>query len=216
VKLNDRGTGRVVEALLRDPLPLNPRGLPVKLGVEPATVGKLLVNLDRDGLIERAEASVVTAVHRPALVARWSEDYSYVRSNRRIGWFIAPRGLATLFRHLARDEKMVVTGSIAARRALPRDRARDMSLHLAALFAPDPAGLAGRLGLIKVGPETANVVITAPFDPILFTGGSVVDGIRAVSIGRALVDLLTLPGGAPDEARLVMDHLATTDPSWAT
>src|SRR6478735_3095187 len=86
VKLNDRGSGRVVEVLLREPLPINPRGLPVKLGVEPATVGKLLVNLDRDGFIERAEASVVTAVHRRALVRRWSEDYSYVRSNRRLGW----------------------------------------------------------------------------------------------------------------------------------
>ncbi len=75
--------------------------------------------------------------------------------------------------------------------------ARAMSLHLAALFAPDPAGLATRLGLIKVGPDTANVVIAAPFDPVLFTGGTVVDGIRGVTIGRALVDLLTLPDTMP-------------------
>ena len=31
----------MVESLLREPLPITPRGLPVKLGVEPATVGKL-------------------------------------------------------------------------------------------------------------------------------------------------------------------------------
>ena len=214
VKLNDRGSGRVVDTLLREPLPINPRGLPVKLGVEPATVGKLLVNLDRDGLIERAEASLVTVVHRRALLQQWSEDYSYVRSNRRMGWFIAPRGLPTLFRHLARDEKMSATGSMAARRALPPAVARDMSLHLAALFAPDPAGLAARLGLIKVGPDTANVVIAAPFDPILLTGGTVVDGVRHVTIGRALVDLLTLPDPAPVEAEQIMDHLAIADSSW--
>ncbi len=216
MKLNDRGSGRVVEVLLREPLPINPRGLPVKLGVEPATVGKLLVNLDRDGYIERAEASVVTAVRRRALVERWSEDYSYVRSNRRLGWFIAPRGLATLFRHLPKGEKMSATGSIAARRALPHDAAKAMSLHLAALFAPDPAGLAARLGLIKVTAETANVVISAPFDPVLLTGGSVVDGIRMVTVGRALVDLLTLPDTGPEEARRIMDHLAATDPAWSS
>ncbi len=196
----------MVEILLRETLPINPRGLPVKLGVEPATVGKLLVNLDRDGFIERAEASVVTAVRRRALVERWAQDYSYVRSNRRLGWFIAPRGLATLFRHLPKGEKMSATGSIAARRVLPADTARGMALHLAALFAPDPAGLAARLGLTKVTPETANVVISAPFDPVLLTGGSVVDGIRIVTVGRALVDLLTLPDTGPDEARRIMDR----------
>ncbi len=204
-----------METLLRETLPINPRGLPVKLGVEPATVGKLLVNMDREGLIVRAEASLVTVVHRRALVQAWSEDYSYVRSNRRIGWFIAPRGLATLFRHLDKKEKLAATGSMAARQALPRDTSSAMALHLAALFAPDPAGLASRLGLIKVGPEAATVVIAAPFDPALFTGGMIVDGVRRVNIGRALVDLLTLPGDGPDEASLIMDHLALTDPSWA-
>jgi hypothetical protein len=215
VRLNDRGSGRVVETLLRDPLPINPRGLPVRLSVEPATVGKLLVNLDRDGLIERAEASLVTVVHRRALLHEWAEGYSYVRSNRRMGWFVAPRGLPTLFRHLDRQEKMAVTGSLAARRVLPPAVAKSMSLHLAALFAPDPAGLASRLGLIKVGPDGANVVIAAPFDPILLTGGTVVDGIRGVSIGRALVDLLTLPDPSPAEAERIMDHLAAADESWA-
>ncbi|MCY7417528.1 MAG: hypothetical protein LH650_03355 [Chloroflexi bacterium] len=215
MKLNDRGSGRVVETLLRETLPINPRGLPVKLGVEPATVGKLLVNLEREGLIERAEASLVTVVHRRALVQAWSEDYSYVRSNRRIGWFIAPRGLATLFRHLDKKEKLAATGSMAARQAQPKDTSSAMALHLAALFAPDPAGLASRLGLIKVGPEAATVVIAAPFDPALFTGGTIVDGVRRVNIGRALVDLLTLPGDGPAEAVRIMDHLALTDPSWA-
>jgi hypothetical protein len=214
VKLNDRGSGRVVEILTRMPLPINVRGLPVKLGTSPAAVGKLLVSLERDGLLERGEDGLVVDVRRRALVEAWSEDYSYVRSNRRLGWFIAPRGLPTLFRHLDRKERMAVTGSMAARRALPAAVAHSMTLHLAALFAPDPAGLADRLGLIKVGPETANVVISAPFDPILLTGGVVVDGIRGVTIGRALVDLLTLPEQGPREASMIMDHLATTDPSW--
>ena len=214
MKLNDRGSGRVVDFLLRAPLPIDPRGLAPKLSVEPATVGKLLVNLDREGLVERAEASLVTNVHRRALVRAWAEDYSFVRSNRRIGWFIAPRGLLTLFRHLDRKTPLAVTGSMAARRALPTAQARDMSLHIAALFTPDPAGLAANLGLIKVGPETANVVIAAPFDPVLLTAGSVVEGIRGVTIGRAVVDLLTLPGQGPEEAIMIMDYLAATDPSW--
>ena len=214
VKLNDRGSGRVLDILLRAPLPIDPRGLAPKLSVEPATVGKLLVNLDRAGLIERAEASLVTGVHRRALVQAWSEDYSYVRSNRRMGWFIAPRGLPTLFRHLDKKEPMTVTGSLAARRVLPLAISNSLTLRLAALFTPDPAGLAARLGLIKVGPETANVVIAAPFDPILFTSGAVVGGIRGVTIGRALVDLLTLPEPSAQEAVTIMDHLAVTDPSW--
>ncbi len=204
----------MVDVLLREPLPIDPRGLAPKLSVEPATVGKLLVNLDRAGLIERAEASLVTNVHRRALLQAWSEDYSYVRSNRRMGWFIAPRGLPTLFRHLDKKTPLAVTGSMAARRALPPATAQAMTIHLAALFTPDPAGLAAKLGLIKVGPETANVVIAAPFDPVLLTAGSVVDGIRGVTIGRALVDLLTLPGQASAEASMIMEHLAATDPSW--
>ncbi len=203
----------MVDTLLREALPINPRGLAPKLGVDPATVGKLLVNLDRAGLIERADASLVTAVHRRALLQAWAEDYSYVRSNRRLGWFIAPRGLPTLFRHLDRKTPLAVTGSMAGRRALPPAVARSMTLHLAALFTPDPAGLASGLGLIKVGPESANVVISAPFDPILLTTGAVVDGIRGVTIGRALVDLLTLPDPAPLEATAIMDHLAATDPA---
>ena len=68
MKLNDRGSGRVVDVLLREGLPIDPRGLAPKLAVEPATVGKLLVNLERAGLIERAEASLVTNVHRRALL----------------------------------------------------------------------------------------------------------------------------------------------------
>jgi hypothetical protein len=214
VKLNDRGSGRVVDILTRAPLPINVRGLPVKLGISPASVGKLLVSLEREDLLVRGEDGLVIDVRRRALVQAWSEDYSYVRSNRRMGWFIAPRGLPTLFRHLDRKEPMAVTGSLAARRALPAALANSMTLRLAALFTPDPAGLAARLGLIKVGPETANVVIAAPFDPILLTGGAVVDGIRGVTIGRALVDLLTLPEPSANEATTVMDHLSTVDPSW--
>ena len=152
-------------------MPIDPRGLAPKLSVEPATVGKLLVNLDRAGLIERAEASLVTNVHRRALLAGVVGGLLVCAQQPAHGLVHrAPRAADPV--PSPRQEDAAGRDRVHGRAAgAPAATGTAMSLHLAALFTPDPAGLAAKLGLIKVGPETANVVIAAPFDPVLLTGG---------------------------------------------
>jgi len=55
----------------------------------------------------------------------------------------------------------------------------------------------------------ANVVLVDPFDPVVYRGASVVDGLTYAAASQVVVDLLTGPGRAPEEGESLIEALAT-------
>jgi len=214
-RLDGRGAGRIIRGLLDAQTPVGVRDLAARSVVSPGSVSKVLATLERDDIVERADGKVA-AIRRRALLERWTTDYSFLKSNRPAGRYLAPRGLDAVRDALRGMHGVIATGSLAARGALPAGVAAVTPLSQIALFAQDPAETASRLGLVPTGPASTIVFIAAPYDTGLLSRsvGSDTDDVRTVPLSQALADLLTLPGRAPDEAVQVMDLLSQSDASW--
>lgn len=214
-RLDGRGAGRIIRGLLDGQMPVGVRDLAARSGVSPGSVSRVLATLDGDDIVERINGRVAL-VHRRALLERWTTDYSYLKSNRPLGRYLAPRGVEAVLDGLQGMDGVIATGSIAARGALPTGVVAATPLSQVALFAQDPAETASRLGLVSTGPASTNVFIAAPYDDALLARsiGSNADDVRTVPLSQALADLFTLPGRAPDEALQVMDILRQSDASW--
>jgi hypothetical protein len=174
----------------------------------------LLVTLASEGIVDRDQNGGVVSVRRRALVRRWARDYSFAKSNRSVGYYIAPRGLDRTLSRLDQGGAVAITGSAAARRYLPEAVTSVVPLRLLALYAPDPAAVSAELGLIAAEPTTANVIIAVPQDADILTAAD--DGEPAVApLALVVADLLTLPGRSDAEAEQLLDALAATDQAWA-
>ncbi len=211
-RMNGIAAGRTIRTLATIDLPIGVRGLATVAGVSPGSAAKLLATLSAEGIVDRDEAGAVVAVRRRDLIRRWVQDYSFAKVNPTVAYFIAPRGLERAMTTLGDvDGGVALTGSAAARRLLPDGVVSVVPVRLLALYAADPAQVAGALGLIDADPATANVVIATPQDR------NILDASRMTTAPAPLVvaDLLTLPGRSDAEAEQLMDTLAATDPAWA-
>lgn len=211
-RMNGIAAGRTIRALASIDLPIGVRGLATVAGVSPGSAAKLLATLSAEGIVDRDEVGAVVAVRRRGLIRRWVQDYSFAKANRTVAYFIAPRGLERAMTALGDiDGGVVLTGSAAARRLLPDDAVSVVPLRLLALYAADPAQVAGALGLIEADQATANVVVATPQDRAILDAAQV----TAAPTPLVVADLLTLPGRSDAEAEQLMDTLAATDPAWA-
>lgn len=207
-RLNGVAASRIVRALCAEDVPLGVRDLAGMADVSPGSVSKLLPTLAREAIIDRDERGRVTVVRRRSLIQRWTRDYSFVKTNRSVGYFIAPRGLdRTIGRLTGLSVPASLTGSAAARRLLPEGITSVVPLRLLALYADAPSALADEIGLIPAEPATANIVVAVPQDREVLT-----DDVAPVAL--VLADLLTLPGRSDAEAEQLMDMLARTDKAW--
>jgi hypothetical protein len=83
------------------------------------------------------------------------------------------------------------------------------------MHSKDITGIADKLGLIRTGRETSNVIISTPRDPLLLENlRPSAPGFPVAPLGQVLADLLTLPGRMAQEAEQLMDSLADNDPTW--
>jgi hypothetical protein len=212
-RLNGRAAGRTIRALAVADLPIGVRGLAALARVVPSSVSKLLVTLASEGIADRDSNGSVLAVRRRSLIRRWVRDYDYARSNKSIGYYIAPRGLERTLARLDEHSAVTLTGSAAARRSLPPASTSVVPLRLLALYVADPPGLAQDLGLIAADRATANVVAAIPQDAAVLPGADD-RGPAIAPPALVLADLLTLPGRSDAEADQLMDALAATDPAW--
>lgn len=207
-RLNGIAASRIIRTLCAQDPPLPVRTLAAQAEVSPGSVSKLLPTLVDEGIVDRDEHRAVAAVRRRSLVSRWVQDYSYLRTNRSVRHFIAPRGVErTVLRLSEISTPVTVTASAAARRLLPEGITSVVPLRLLALYADDPTALADALGLLPADPATANTVIAAPQDRAVLT-----DSLAPAAL--VLADLLTLPGRGDAEAEQLMDALAWADAAW--
>lgn len=195
---------RVVRALCDFRLPLSISDLGTRSNVDVSYASRLVEWLAQEALLERKPRGAVEAVDRPALIRRWAEDYSVLKSNEARG-FLDPRGIDNLVRGLvnARSQRMIVTGSLAANKISPIAPAR-----LAMVYVDDIEGAAKFLNLVPAD-TGGNVMLLAPFDEVVFARPATADGLTFVAASQLAVDLLTSPGRAPSEAEAVFQYLST-------
>jgi hypothetical protein len=130
----------------------------------PGYVSRLLDTLDSEALIARSRRGAVEQVDFVALLRRWSESYDVLQTNRAFA-FLAPNGAADAVQRLAAgasNNRYLITGSFAAVRMAPV-----AAPALLLTYSDDPALLARELSLLPAD-EGANVVLLAPFDPVVW------------------------------------------------
>jgi hypothetical protein len=85
--------GRLIRALADFRPPVGLRELAKRAGVDPGYTSRVIDLLSRDALIVRTARGPITGTDWPALVRRWSQEYSPFQ-RRGVTWYLAPRGLA--------------------------------------------------------------------------------------------------------------------------
>ncbi len=150
----------------------------------------------------------ITSVDWAALLRRWSEQYSPLKSGR-VAWFLAPRGLAPVVDKLKTLRSgYVVSGSWAANLYAPVAPAR-----LLLCYADDVQKLAQTLELRQVD-AGMNVALVRPFDQIVSERTSKRDRLTVAALTQVAVDLLTSPGRGPNEAEALMEWMQENESAW--
>jgi hypothetical protein len=206
--LRGKPAARAVRALADFKPPLGIRELSKLSGASLGSTSRTVDFLDKEALIQRRQGGAIIAVNWPALLLRWSEDYSFQGSNQILS-VLEPRGPERVLDKLRDTEaEYAVTGALNARRvneiAPPR---------IAAIFTPNPKQLAEQLGL-RDGGNAANVLLARPFDEVAFARAKVVDGVRYAALSQTAADLLTGPGRDPSEGQALIDWMSGNEADW--
>lgn len=200
---------RVVRALVDVAPPYTVPELAERAQASTGATYRVIDFLDREGLLERRRYGPIEDVRWRALVERWSEDYSFMRSNT-VRTFIEPRGLDALTARLAAspDLDCVVTGSLAAARVAPYAPAR-----LAMIYVRDLMRAADALELRPVD-AGGNVALAVGDYEVVFERTETVEGVRLAALSQAAVDLLGGPGRNPSEAVVLLDWMEANERAW--
>jgi hypothetical protein len=199
---------RVVRAFCDLRPPYGIRELAERAGASPASVSRVAELVDREALLTRELRGPITWVDWQRLIRRWTNDYSFIESNR-ITAFLEPRGLQALTDRLANSRlSYAVTGSLPASKVAPVAPAR-----LAAIYVDDIAEMAGVFELRQA--ETgANVLLAEPLDSVAFERTWDADGITFAAPSQVAADLLTSPGRGPAEAEEFLRWMEQNEDSW--
>ena len=211
--LRGPGAAKAVLELCETSLPVGVRDLAERAQIGAATSARVLELLDREAVIARNENGVVTAVRKRALIKRWTQDYKVMTSNE-VMTTLDPRGLSHALKALSTvGTRIAVTGSAAVRAYLPDDVTPVSPLVSLSLYAEDPIGLMGQLGLRTVDRGT-NVLVMRPYDEVVYAKSRLVDGIGFAAPAQVAADLLTGPGRSSEEAEQLMAALGARDQGW--
>lgn len=219
-RLDGPGAGRVIRTLwdLNDgaTLPSGVRELAKEAGVSAGTVSKILPALETFGAVERDDSGRILRRDRRLLLERWVQDYSFVTSNRQIGWFLAPRGVDDVRRRISTvpaGMPLAMTGpQVAAKKLQGRGIVPVVPLTLLAYYTPDIERLRTALDVTPASNRSAaNLVIAQPRP----TAGSDVmtpfagppAAIPEAPLPQVLADLMTLGGRYPDLAEQTFQEL---------
>ena len=206
--LKGPAAGRAVRALCDFRPPYGILEIAERSHTPQATMSRVISFLDREALLTRIGRGTVTAVNWQQLIARWTLDYVFTRSNQITTW-LEPRGLDALLKKLRAIEwQYAVTGSLATLPVAPYAAAR-----LAALYVVDVSRAAESLGLRPV--ETgANVLLAKPFDPVVFDRTTMHEGLTYAALSQVAADLLTSPGRGPAEGQELMQWMGEHEDAW--
>lgn len=213
-KLRDRRSlkgpkaGRLVRALCDFRPPIGLRDLAKRAGVDPGYASRVVDFLNREALVTRTTRGAVTSVDWPALLRRWSHEYSPFQG-KRAAMYLAPRGISVVIEKLKRTSaQCAVTGSWAAAQIAPVAPAR-----LLLVFVDKPAEIAGDLDL-RPAEAGANVALATPFDPVVYERTSKRNGVTIVALSQVVADLLTSPGRGPNEAEALIEWMREREDAW--
>lgn len=176
----------------------------------PGYVSRLLDALDSEALIARSRRGMVEQVDFVALLRRWSESYDVLQTNRAFA-FLAPNGAADTVQRLAagaNNNRYLITGSFAAVRMAPV-----AAPALLLTYSDDPTTLARELGLLPAD-EGANVVLLAPFDPVVWERSTSEGGLCYACPSQVAADCLSGTGRMPVEAEALLDWLLANERTW--
>lgn len=208
--LKGRTAGRVIRGLCDFLPPFGVRELAERSSTPLGSVSRVIAFLEREAIAEREGRGPVTRVDWPALIRRWSQDYSFTDANRTAS-FLEPRGLPALLERLGSKKlRYAVTGSLAASKVAPVAPPR-----LAALFVEDSRAASETLELraTETGP---NVILLEPFDRVAFERTWKRDGVIYAALSQVAADLLTSPGRGPGEGQELMAWMEKNEESWRT
>lgn len=214
-RLTGKASARLIRTLLTAEPPLGVRELALQSGTSPSSAAKVLPTLATAGAIERDDQGQVTLLRRRQLLERWTADYQFLKSNRQVGYYLAPRGVEQARQRLTGRPEVALTGVAAARAYLPAEAMAVVPTTTLTLYSTDIDATVASLRLLAADRPSANVLIAEPVDPALVQSpAAAVDGIPVVALPQVLADLLTMPGRESLLAEQLMDHLASTDPTW--
>lgn len=219
-RLDGPGASKVIRTLwdLNDG-PLVPRGvreLAGEAGVSPGTVSKVLPTLESFGAIERDGSGRILKRDRRLLLERWVQDYSFPKSNARIEWFLAPRGIDPVRKRIPEiphGTPLGMTGpQVAIQHLGAQGKVPVIPMTLLAYYTADIDGVAAALDLRGAPhPGAANVVLAEPRGPaspdLLPPFDRTLPSVKPVPLSQALADLMTLGGRYPELADQLFDEL---------
>ncbi len=206
--LRGPASARVVRALLdfRPPYPLRLLAETAELPLGSAS--RVVAFLVSEALVERSGRGPIESVDWKALLRRWTQDYSLLKTNRS-RFFLEPRGPRALEARLRElDAPYAATGSLAAAR-----RAEAAPAALAAVYVPNIDKAASRLGL-RDAPSGGNAVLLEPLADVVFERTWDQDGITYAALPQVAADLLTSPGRGPAEAEALVQWMEDNQDAW--
>jgi hypothetical protein len=202
--------GRLIRALCDFRPPLGLRELAKRAGVDPGYTSRIVTFLDREALVVRDSRGHIKTVDWPALLRRWSQDYSPFQKGR-VQWFLAARGLGQLMDRLRSIATgYVVSGSWAAGQFAPVAPSR-----LLLCYADEPLSFSKALNL-RPSDAGSNVVLASPFDRVVSERTLSRRGIAVAAPSQVVVDLLTSPGRGPNEAEALIEWMRENESVWRT
>ncbi len=209
VSLKGPAAGRVVRALCDFRPPYGVRALAELCKTAPASVSRVLSLLENDAIVVRGESNEVTEVDWPALIRRWTHDYEFASSNTTMT-LLEPHGLEAFVEKLRHCGRLyAVSGSLAANRKAP---VGPTSLALAYVEEPHAAAEALELHVADRG----NVLLAAPFDPVVFDRSWSEAGVAYASLSQVAADLLASPGHDPADGAVLMAWMRKNERGWRT
>lgn len=200
---------RVVRALVDFAPPYSVPELVERAGASTGATYRVVELLEQEDLLQRKPRGPISDVGWRRLVERWSQDYSFQRSDV-VQSFLLPRGVEAVPEALRTldESSYVLTGSLAAQAYEPYAPPR-----LAMVYVTDITEVADRLELRAVE-RGANVLLAANRDEVAFVRAQVIDGVAIAAPSQVAVDLLTGPGRSPGEGRALLDWMEVDESRW--
>jgi hypothetical protein len=200
--------GRLVRALCDFRPPIGLRDLAKRAGIDAGYASRVVEFLNREAFVARTTRGPITTIDWPALLRRWSQEYSPFQ-RQRAAMYLAPRGISAVVEKLkGSSARLAVSGSWAAAQIAPVAPPR-----LLLVYVDKPAAVAIELDL-RPTEAGANVALAIPFDPVVYERTSKKSGITIAALSQVAADLLTSPGRGPNEAEALMEWMREHEDAW--
>ncbi|MFJ1756774.1 hypothetical protein [Kitasatospora sp. NPDC088134] len=213
-KLAGPRAGQLVRFLADVAPPYTASELTAATGISKGYMSKLLNTLE-DLLLIRREGHTVVKVDWPGLLRERAAQLSVLRHNPFVG-MIAPNGPGPLLESVRalqqRGERIVLTGSYAARKIAPLAVGGQVMLYVPHSVR-GPYEIGEELGLLPTD-QGADTLLLRAHDDVVFDRTLVIDGVEQVAPSQLVLDCLSGPGRMPAEGEAVLARMIDDEQEW--